>query len=88
MLLIHPVPDTVGGIVDTEVKRTIPSFPEVCFVLAGGARPEPTGRCISGCAGYLNKIKNRKREKEGLGYVCVRVRVKVILPVHFCNLYF
>ena len=42
---------------DTEVKRTIPSFPEIYFVLVGGDRPEPTGHYISDYAGYLNKLR-------------------------------
>lgn len=63
MLLIYPVPDTVGGIMDTEVKRTIPSFPEIYFVLVGGDRPEPTGHYISDYAGYLNKLRTGREIK-------------------------
>ena len=48
---------------DTEVKRTIPSFPEIYFVLVGGDRPEPTGHYISDYAGYLNKLRTGREIK-------------------------
>jgi len=63
LLLIYPVPDTVRSIVDAEVKTTVPSFPEIYFVLVGGDRPEPTGHYISGYAGYLNKLTTGREIK-------------------------